>query len=115
VSFLFNRATPASASRGLPRTVEIVLATFARGNDGCFIVDGPAIGTDPSRKGSALDVYCVFGPDRIENALNTARGAFANVPGVQLTLLRKSEVADSLMNFVSKRGKVFGDRRSGRR
>jgi hypothetical protein len=110
------RNTPSSAhSSGLPRHVEIVLTAFARGDRGLFILDGPAIGTDPDRKANALDVYCLFDQAKLPQALSTARSAFANVSGMKISYHSSVGSDGSLLNYLSRRAKVFGERRMSRR
>ena len=108
---LFRNATSSAHSSGLPRHVEVVLTTFARGNRGLFILDGPAIGTDPDRTGNALDVYCLFDEAKLPQALSTARSVLANVTGMKISYHSSVGSDGSLLNYLSRRAKVFGERR----
>ena len=111
---LRNKSSSAHSSN-LPRPVDILLTTFARRNHGLFILDGPAIGADPDRTGNALDVYCLFDQAMLPQALSTARSALANVSGMKISYHSSVSSDGSLLNHLSRRAKVFGDRRLSRR
>jgi hypothetical protein len=103
---LFRNAPSSSNASVLPRRVEVVLTTFARGNRGLFTLDGPAIGTDPGRTGNALDVYCLFDEATLPRALSTARSTLANVTGMKISYHSCASSDGSLLNKLSRRAKV---------
>jgi hypothetical protein len=95
----------------LPRSVEVVLTAFARANRGLYILDGPAIGTDPTRKGNELDVYCIFDPARTPGAMNAAKSALSAMTGAKVSFHAGANFAGEFLNFLGRRGKVIGERR----
>jgi hypothetical protein len=93
----------------------VLLSSFARSNQGLFLLDGPAIGTDPNGQGDQLDVYCLFQPAKVNAAIQTARGALADFRQWQITYHKGSDFAGELLTFLSRRGHVLGDRRTAKR
>ena len=99
----------------MPRTAQVALGAFARANNGLFILDGSAIGTDPSRKAHELDVYCVFEQSRVPDAIAAARSALSQLPGVKISYFTKREMSGALMTYITRRGMVLGERRTEKR
>jgi hypothetical protein len=115
MSMFLRGSSQPSRPRGVPRSAEVVLAAFARANRGLFILDGPAIGSDPTRRGDELDVYCLFDAARTPEAINTAKNALNGMPGVKVAFHAGADFAGSLLNYLGQRGKVIGERRLRRR
>ena len=116
MSFFARRQASASQAASVPRSAQIILRAFARANGGLFILDGPAIGTDPDRRGDELDIYCVFDPARTPDAIAAAQGALSGtLPGAKLSIFGKRDMSGELMTYVSRRGVVLGERRAARR
>jgi hypothetical protein len=98
------------------RQAEVLLASFARANHGLFILDGPAIGTDPDRpKGTELDVYCRFEPHFMAQALAAAKNALAPLRHWQISYHRSDAFVGELLTYISRRARVLGERRSKKR
>ena len=97
------------------RQAEVLMSSFARSNQGLFILDGPAIGTDPDRQGNQLDVYCLFKPAQMNAAAQTARRALNGFAQWQISYFKGTDFAGELLTFLSRRGHVLGERRGGKR
>jgi hypothetical protein len=98
------------------RQAEVLLASFARANQGLFILDGPAIGTDPDRPtGPQLDVYCRFDPPLMARAIAAARTALEPLRNFEITYHRGDAFVGELLTYISRRAHVLGDRRSKKR
>jgi hypothetical protein len=100
----------------LLRQAEVLLASFARANHGLFILDGPAIGTDPDRQpGPELDVYCRFDPPLMARSIAAARSALEPLRDFKITYHRGDAFVGELLTYISRRAHVLGDRRSKKR
>jgi hypothetical protein len=98
------------------RQAEVLLASFARVNHGVFILDGPAIGTDPDRPpGPELDVYCRFDPQTMARAIATAKTALDPLRDWKISYHRGDAFVGELLTYISRRAHVLGDRRSKKR
>jgi hypothetical protein len=98
------------------RQAEVLLASFARANQGLFILDGPAIGTDPDRPpGPELDVYCRFEPQLMAQAMAAARNALAPLRDWQIFYHRGDAFVGELLTYISRRAHVLGERRNKKR
>jgi hypothetical protein len=98
------------------RQAEVLLASFARANHGLFILDGPAIGTDPDRPpGPELDVYCRFDPPLMGRAIAAAKTALEPLREFNITYHRGDAFVGELLTYISRRAHVLGDRRTKKR
>jgi len=107
-----------TSARGMSdplRQAEVLMSSFARSNQGLFILDGPAIGTDPDRKGDQLDVYCLFKPAQMKAATETAHRALNGFGQWQINYFKGTDFAGTLLTYLSRRGHVLGERRGGKR
>jgi hypothetical protein len=115
LNILGLRQTAPRAATSPFRQAEVLMSSFARANHGLYILDGPAIGTDPNRQGTELDVYCLFKPGQMHAATQTARRALAGFGQWRISYLKGTDFAGDLLTFLSRRGHVLGERRSGQR
>jgi hypothetical protein len=53
----------------------------------------------------------MFNQERLPNAPNTARSAFASVTGIKIGYDSGADFDASLLNYLSRRAEVFGERR----
>jgi hypothetical protein len=113
---LLNRSFPAKSPVERLRQTEVLLASFARSHRGVFILDGPAIGTDPDREpGPELDVYCSFKSSDMGAGMAAAKTALAPFRDWQISYHRGDALAGELLTYLSRRAHVLGDRRKLKR
>ncbi len=89
-----------------PQHVEIVLSTFARRNNGVFIVALAA----PPRRG-ALDIYCAFDEATLPAAIAAVHHAFREATDTPVRCFSVQDFDSAYLNRVSRAARVFGERR----
>ena len=91
-----------------------LMRPFAQTYHGVFILDGPAVERGPSPSWSTgLDVYCLFPPERMSQAVRIAQNSLATISG-EVRVHRANNMS-TFLGVISKRSIVIGDRRKLRR
>ncbi len=91
---------------GFPHHVEIVLSTFARRNNGVFIVTPAA----PPRR-ETLDIYCAFDAATLPAAIAAAQNAFLEATDTEIRCFSCSDFDSAHLSRISRAARIFGERR----
>jgi hypothetical protein len=106
-----NRVDISEADRF--RWAKTLLATFARRHGGIFMLDGSAIGTDPSTVvANKLDVYCVFPIEHLDQSLAEARKAVSSLGSWDI---HRANRMSGFLGELARRAIVVGERRRTKR